>query len=123
AHQGGQSLRTVVSSPRASYTRNGQPASVRGLDGSASLQDRRLVLTVTNLDVSQARKTEIVIRGANSKETNITVLAAADIHAHNTFENPNAVKPAGSQVEATRGAGLVFEFPPGSVTKLVVELS
>src|SRR5262249_5523787 len=76
AHQGGQSLRTVVSSPRASYTRNGQPASVRGLDGSASLQGRRLVLTVTNPDVSQAHKTEIVIRGANPKETNITVLAA-----------------------------------------------
>ena len=41
------------SSPRRqlSYTRNGQPATMRGLNGSASLQRKALVLTVTNTDL------------------------------------------------------------------------
>ncbi len=36
-HQGKQSLRTMVSSPRPSYTRNGQPSTMRGFNASSSL--------------------------------------------------------------------------------------
>ena len=41
AHQGGQSLRTNVSASPLKYTSNGKPATMRGLNGSASLHDRR----------------------------------------------------------------------------------
>ena len=48
AHQKANAVRTVISSPPSSYTRNGQPATMRGLNGSASLLGRALTLTVTN---------------------------------------------------------------------------
>src|SRR5262249_21479718 len=84
AHQGAQSIRTGCSAPRPSYTRNGQPGNIRGLSESASLSDKRLVLTVTNPEAVQSRVAEIVIRGAQVKSTTTTVLAGHDIHAHNS---------------------------------------
>src|SRR5258707_11459764 len=37
AHQGGKSVRTVFAAPATTYDRNGAPATMRGLNGSASL--------------------------------------------------------------------------------------
>src|SRR5215211_1083976 len=48
AHQGAESVRTIFSAPSVSYTRNGKPATLRGLSGSASLRDKQLTVTVTN---------------------------------------------------------------------------
>jgi alpha-N-arabinofuranosidase len=122
AHQGGQSVRTVCSAPRPSYTRNGQPATIRGLSESASLTDRQLVLTVTNPDLIGARLAEIAIRGANVKSITATVLAAKDIHAHNSFEMPRSVQPVETQVATPRGGTLVHAFAPASVTRLQITL-
>ena len=45
-HQGGQSLRTIISAPAARYDRDGKPASFWGLQGSASLSGKELQLTL-----------------------------------------------------------------------------
>ncbi|MBO0721220.1 MAG: alpha-L-arabinofuranosidase [Blastocatellia bacterium] len=118
AHQGGVSLRTVCSAPLSSYTRNGKPATIRGLAGSASRKDGQLTLTVTNSDVSQARETEIALRGAAVKDVKVTMLAAGDVHAHNSFENPSTVEPKEGKA-MVRGDGTVTcTFAPASVTRL-----
>jgi alpha-N-arabinofuranosidase len=122
AHQGKTSVRTVVTAPRANYTRAGQPATIRGLNGSASLNGKQLVVTVTNSDPKSARETEIAVRGASVKSVKGTVLSASDIHAHNSFADPNQVTPkdAGARLS---GSSLVHAFPPASVTKLEIELA
>lgn len=122
SHQGGQAIRTICSSPRSNYSRNGQPASIRALSESASIADRQLVVTVTNADTSRPRLAEIAIRGAKAKSVKATVLSAKDIHAHNSFESPRAVEPVDVAVEATRGGTIVYEFAPASVTRLLVAL-
>ena len=122
AHQGGTSLRTVLSAPRSSYTRNGQPATISGLSGSASLHDRELILTVTNPDLRQTRETEIAVRGAAIKSVKSYTLAANDIHAHNSFDNPKAIEPKEGQV-TTAGGALVYNFAPASVTRLRITLT
>ena len=122
SHQGGQSIRTICSSPRSSYSRNGQPASIRALSESASLNDRQLVVTVTNANTSRPRLAEIAIRGANAKSVKATVLSAKDIHAHNSFETPRAVEPADAAIEAPRSGTIVYEFAPASVTRLLITL-
>jgi alpha-N-arabinofuranosidase len=122
AHQGGQSLRTICSAPRPSYTRNGEPATIRGLSESASLIDRQLLVTVTNPDATQARLAEIAIRGASAKSITATVLAAQDIHAHNSFEMPRSVQPVEAKVATTRDGAIVHAFAPASVTKLNIHL-
>jgi alpha-N-arabinofuranosidase len=122
AHQGGQSLRTNVSSSHLKYTRNGRPATMRGLNGSASRHDQRVVLTVTNPDPKAARDTEIAIHGANIKEVSVTTLTAKDINAHNSFDNPRAIEPQAAQA-AVRGGRVVYTFAPASVTRLQILLT
>jgi alpha-N-arabinofuranosidase len=121
AHQGGRSVRTVVASPATHYSRNGSPASMRGLNGSASVSGNRLTLTVTNPSLDQARETEISIRGGTPRAVAGMALAPADPHAHNTFEDPRAVEPQTVPV-TLKGSGVVHRFPPASVTKLTIEL-
>ncbi len=122
AHQGAQSLRVIDSAPRAGYTRNGKPASIPGLSASASMAEKRLTLTVTNPSMDQAREVAIALRGAAKvKYIEATVLAAADVHAHNSFAQPRAVEPKKVPVTVV-DRDWVHRFPPASVTKLSIEL-
>ena len=117
AHQGGQALRTVFSSPQVNYDRDGKTATFWGLKGSASLQGKQIVLTVVNPHVREARPVELGIRGASIKSASVSTLSDSDIHAHNTFDHPNTVVP---QAKELRLAGRVADVtvPPASVTKL-----
>jgi alpha-L-arabinofuranosidase len=49
------------------------------------------------------------------------VLSHADIHAHNTFQKRDAVKPVDEAVQAL-GRTVHFTFRPASVTKLNLTL-
>jgi alpha-L-arabinofuranosidase len=122
AHQGGQSLRTIFSAPAIQYDRDGKPASFWGLKGSASLRDKELTLTVVNPHVSNPCESEIAIRGAAFQSGTATFLTNSDIHAHNTFDQKQAVVPQTKSV-AINGRTLVYTFPPASVTKLSLNLS
>lgn len=120
-HQNGQAVRTIFSAPQITYERDGKPATFWGLNGSASLHDKTLFLTVVNPDVSRPRETEIVLRGASIKSGQATVLASRDIHAHNTFDQLNNVVPQVSTMKV--GDPVVFTFPAASVTALRMELA
>ena len=121
AHQGGQSLRTIFSAPNVHYDRDGKAATFWGLKGSASLHDKELVLTVVNPHVSEGREAEVGIRGASVKSGSVTTLSHTDIHAHNSFDQREVVKP---QSKALDIKGPVrFSFPAASVTKLTLSLA
>jgi alpha-N-arabinofuranosidase len=115
AHQGAQSLRTLVSAP-AIY--KGLP----GISCSASLREKVLTMTVTNPSMDQVREVEIGLQGASVASAKAVILAAADAHAHNSFETPHAVEPRADQVQVS-GARLTRRFPPASVTKLEIALA
>jgi len=121
AHQGGQALRTIFSSPPVNYDRDGKPASFWGLKGSASLHDKELVLTVVNPHVSEPRETSIVMRGAVLKSGTATTLTHSDIHAHNTFDQREVVTPQTKPLDFRRG-DLTYSFAPASVTRLMLSL-
>jgi alpha-N-arabinofuranosidase len=123
SHQGGQSLRTIFSAPQVRYDRDGAPATFWGLQGSASLHGKTLMLTVVNPSATDPRETRIVLRGGAGPSTaNMTVLTASDIHAHNTFEQQNAVVPQ-KKVLNLSGSTLTITFPPASVSAVQVMLS
>jgi len=121
AHQGGQSLRTEFLAPEISYDRDGKASSFWGLKGAASLHDKSLVLTAVNPDVTKPMHAQISVRGANVKSGTATVLSAPDIHARNTFEQPDALAPKTASVNV-RGGAVSSEFPAASVVKLELEL-
>jgi alpha-L-arabinofuranosidase len=122
AHQGATSVRAEFASPEVRYQRNGQPATIRGLNGSASLAGKRLTITVSNPHLTQACAAEIAVRGGAVKSAAGVVLAAADVHAHNTWDNPRAVEPRPANVSA-KGRIIAHTFPPASVTKFTIELA
>jgi Alpha-L-arabinofuranosidase len=119
-HQGGESLRTEFSAPQASYQRDGQPAKFSGLNGSASLRGRNLLLTVVNPHVSEPREAEIVLRAGAVSAGQVTTLTHSDLHACNTFDRRETVMPATAQL--AKGDRLAHTFPPASVSALTMEL-
>jgi alpha-L-arabinofuranosidase len=121
AHQGGQAVRAIISAPNVHYARDGKPASISGLAGSASLHGKDLTLTVVNPHVSEARETEITIRGASLRSGAATTLSNSDLHARNTFDQRNEVTPQVKDLQLP-GTGLVLQIPPASVTKLELSL-
>jgi alpha-N-arabinofuranosidase len=121
AHQGGQALRTIFSSPSVNYDRDGKPASFWGLKGSASLHDKELVLTVVNPHIGEVRGTEVGIRGGSLISGTATTLTHSDMRAHNSFTERDVVSPKTSPVDI-KGKTLTYNFPPASVTKLALTL-
>jgi len=125
AHKGAQSLRTMVSAPSISYARNNATGTLPGLYCSAALAEKRLTLTVTNPSLDQTREADMGVRGAtiaSAASAKVVTLAAADAHAHNTFDNPLAVEPRQDQIQAS-GSTLTHRFPPASVTKVEISLT
>jgi len=122
AHQGAQAVRTAVTSPEIRWTTpEGEARTLRGLNGSASLRERTLTLTVTNPDLADTREAEIVVRGGSIRSVRATTLSSRDVHDHNTFDAPRAVVPAEAEV-AVGGTPLAYRFPAASVTKLEITL-
>jgi alpha-N-arabinofuranosidase len=122
AHQGGQSVRANFSAPEIQYDRDGKSASFWGLRGSASLHNKELVLTAVNPNVSSSLDAQIVIHGGRVNSGETTVLTAADIHAHNTFTEKQAVVPKTEQF-AVKDDALIVRFPAASVSKLTLHLA
>lgn len=120
-HQGAQAVRTEFSSPRVHYVRDGQPATFWGLQGSASQNKNAVTLTVVNPDLERSRFSQIALRGARAQRASGLVLKSSDVHAHNTFAQPNAVQPENLGVSVS-GDVLTVEFPPASVSKIDIEL-
>jgi alpha-N-arabinofuranosidase len=121
AHQGGKAVRAVFNAPAVTYDRDSKPATFGGLQGSASLHHKKLVLTAVNPDVSQTRETEITFNGAQPKSATMTVLTASDLHAHNTFAQPDTVVPRAGEAK-TGASSVVVTIPAASVVSLRVEL-
>jgi alpha-L-arabinofuranosidase len=101
--------------------------TLAGLSGSASIattgNGKLLTLTVVNPHLDRPVTTEIALRGASIASASGTVLAEADVHAHNDFAHPNAVHPHPATVTAPAAGRLTHTFPPASVTTLQLTLA
>ena len=122
AHQDGQAVRAAFAAPRISGSITGADEGFWGLKGSASIKGKVLTITAVNPSTEAAREAEIMVRGANVASADATVLSSQDIHAHNTFEQQDAVRPREASVK-NQGRTLHFTFPAASVTSLKVELT
>ena len=127
-HAGATAVRTEFASPQVSYTRrdnSGQdvPMKFWGLNGSASINGKTVTLTAVNPDARNQRETEIHIAGATIISASARILTSSDIHAHNSFENPNGIAPRNENVAVAAGGRLVYKFAPASVTRLQITVA
>jgi alpha-L-arabinofuranosidase len=105
--------------------------TLAGLSGSASLaakgpaseNGKLLTLSVVNPHLTRPMTTEIAVRGASVTSATGTVLSSHDIHDHNDFAHPDAVKAAAASVNTPNGGKLLHTFPPASVTTLQIRLA
>ena len=121
AHQGAQALRAEISTPDIRYSRDGEPARFWGLKGSASRKGNTVTLTAVNPDVARPKDVEIALHGGKVKSASGVALASNDIHAHNTFDQPDTVCTAKLDL-STRGDFVTATFPTASVVKVEVIL-
>ncbi|HZQ52693.1 MAG TPA: alpha-L-arabinofuranosidase C-terminal domain-containing protein [Bryobacteraceae bacterium] len=121
AHQDAQAVRAAFAAPRIPPSVTGFSKGFWGLKGSASLKGKSLTITAVNPSTDTPREARVRVRGANVSSAKATVLSSDDIHAHNTYEQQDAVVPKQAQIRL-EGQVLWFTFPAASVTKLEVEL-
>ena len=101
--------------------------TLAGLSGSASIAQtgngKLLTLSVVNPHIDRPLTTEVAVRGASIASAKGTVLASQDIHDHNDFAHPDAVKPTAATTTQPSGGRLLHTFPPASVTTLQLTLA
>jgi alpha-N-arabinofuranosidase len=122
AHQDNQAVRAVFSAPEIEITREGKPATLWGLAGSASVREKQVVVTLVNPSVSDARDTEITVRGTAIRSAKVRTLAEPDIHAHNSFDHPDAVVPRDEDATPADGV-LIHRIPPASVVRMILDVA
>ncbi len=127
-HANATAVRTEFISPRVNFTRTDSQKketniSFWGLNGSASINGKTVTLTAVNPDVKNTRETEINLEGAKIVSASARVLSDKDIHARNSFENPNALVPRNENVTVSADGKLVYKFAPASVTRLTLQIA
>jgi alpha-N-arabinofuranosidase len=74
-----------------------------------------------NPNLSRPSDAQVALRGVTIAGASGSALAASDMHAHNTFENPDVVKTAPLDVSVNGGI-LNVSIPAASVIKLEITL-
>ncbi len=137
-HQGGQAVRVQFSVPDIRFPRKavkkhlsatgeeaiagGSQSRLWGMNGSASVRGKTLTLTVVNPHLTESHATQILLRGtASAAAAEAEILGGDDVHAHNTFEEPNAVTTKKGTVTVS-GKTVQITLPPSSVTRLTITL-
>jgi alpha-N-arabinofuranosidase len=121
-HRGGQLIRTEFSTPEVRYTRDGKPSRFWGLNGSASLKNRTVTLTLISPSLDDSMQGEIILRGGEASAASGTVLTAGDMHAHNFFGNPDVVVPR-ELPAVVDGGSVKVTVPPMAVVRLSITVA
>ena len=109
-HQGAQAIETVVTNNE--YFEG-------SVSVSASIKNDKMLITIGNL--SCIEDTEISLEGVGIGFSNIgkvTLLTNEDMHAHNTFENPNAVTPTTLDFNPNK----TFTLPKAAIVAIELDI-
>jgi alpha-N-arabinofuranosidase len=113
--QDAASLPVDLSAPRYSLGN----ASVPAISMSAArLGSGAIAVALVNLDPNKAAPVSVALSGAMPRNVTGTLLTAAAMDARNTFENPEAVRPAAFSGASLAGATLSVTLPAKSIVVL-----
>jgi alpha-N-arabinofuranosidase len=114
-HQGGQSLRVVFDAPPVSYALGEEKRQLPGLIGSASSRAGGLTLSVVNPHATLPIEALLDVRGFAARRASVSELTHDELTAHNTFDEPETLKPETQESEID-GPQWRHVFAPASVT-------
>ena len=117
-HQGATLIPVELTAPEYKL---GQ-ATVPALHASASRDKAgKLHLSIVNLDPNRAAQVSTKISGASGKSITGRVLTAPAINTVNTFDKPDAVKPASFTGIKVQGDQITLSLPSKSVVVLEIQ--
>jgi alpha-N-arabinofuranosidase len=116
-HQDAILLETRVET-EAGYIHNGE--RLPQINVSASKDEASAVhVSLCNLDPKTTAEVELILSGLDAiGQVSGQILTAADMTTHNTFSQPESLKPAAFQSFSTAGQTLTVELAPMSVAVL-----
>jgi alpha-L-arabinofuranosidase len=100
-----------------------QPFALKAVHGSASIRDGVLCVTIVNTHPTEATELDLEVYQGKLGEVEVVTLAADEIHAYNTFEQPDVVHLSAPKTLTAKGSQLRVPLAPGSVTRLLGRLS
>jgi len=96
--------------------------SIPAVSASASRdQDGTIHITLSNFDPNAPRTITADIRGEDVSQVTGRILTAPAMNAHNTFEQPEVVRPAPFEGAQLASETLTVELPPKSIVVLALE--
>ncbi len=102
------------------YTYDGD--SIPAVNASASKDDSgNIHITLCNLNPNESAEVRCAIEGADAKQVSGRVLTSDNMTDHNTFENPDVVKPAKFSSFKLEGNVLTTTLPSKSVVVLTIK--
>jgi alpha-L-arabinofuranosidase len=111
-HQDATLLPVSVTSPDYIFGENTLPA----ISTSASRdKNGTLHVTIVNIDPQKATNLDLDIRGQNVNAVSARILTSGDVSDHNTFENPDKVKPMVFKDAKIRNNKIIAVIPAKSV--------
>jgi alpha-N-arabinofuranosidase len=91
------------------------------VSGSASRDSLGVThISLVNIDARNSQKVSVTIHGAKYKQIQGRILASQKLQDHNTFGEPEKIKPAAFKGASLKNNILEINLPPFSV--IVVEL-
>jgi alpha-N-arabinofuranosidase len=121
-HQGAEALQCDVTTTQIAFTDKGdKPNKLPHVAASCSRKGNTVTISVVNTHAGESATVDVDLVGVSRADfKSWRTLKAADIHAHNTFENPQAVRPA--EVSGTASLMRAFVLPPASVNVLTYSI-
>jgi len=121
-HQGGSSVRTHIESDGITFRVGDAESELPAVSGSASLKGKDLFVTLTNSHAQDEASVTVDLLGGARASGGVARILTGEIHAHNTFEQPESIKPEQHKVDAS---GPVFSvlLPPASVIAVEMTLA
>ena len=102
------------------YTVGG--ASLPAVSASASRDTNGVMhLSLVNIDAKNPQVVSVALDGKAPKKTRGRILTSGNIRDHNTFDNPENVKPTVYDQAKLKGNTLTVPLPPFSVVVLAIE--
>ena len=96
--------------------------TIPAVSASASRdQTGKIHVTLCNLNPNQSVEVPCELQGARARKISGRILTAPEMNAHNTFDQPDAVKPAEFNAFKVTDNGFVTTLPAKSVVVLEVE--
>jgi len=88
---------------------------------ASKMADGTVNINLANADLKNTTKVTIDLAGIKGRVQNVQILTSKNIADHNTFEQPNTVKPAAFNGAKIVNGSLVVDMPKASIVCLQIK--